>query len=292
MSLSIEDIKQISKELDEIKADFEPLLKLPDEAKEFIRTSLNDVDTDISLKTKELKKRYDYYLEKFEANKKANPDKAGKYIENNKNFEEIEKKYGAENEEYKTLNTKIYNAKIQKKFHPTKTYIAEKLGYKITDEENNKYNSFSELIKKIEDINIMKNGVYINDPDKPSLKALDYLYSKEYEEVRKKEEESEEESEEEKKTPEGGKKKKTKKNKKSKGGDESLGSLDDKQLEAMRYSGDPLLQEKAKTTEKLNNSFAELEKKMKREILPHGGKKKRKTKRKSKKASKKTRSRR
>ena len=90
-------------------------------------------------KSKELKKRYDYYLEKFEANKKANPDKAGKYIENNKNFEEIEKKYGAENEEYKTLNTKIYNAKIQKKFHPTKTYIAEKLGYKITDEENNKY---------------------------------------------------------------------------------------------------------------------------------------------------------
>ena len=285
MGLSIEDIKQKSKKLDEIKADFEPLLKLPDEAEEFIRTSVNQGYDDFTTTSTERTKRYDYYLEKFKANKTENPKEAGKYIDNNNNFEEIEKEYGAENEEYITLKAKIDKAMKQKIKSPKKTYIAETLGYKITDEENNKYASFNEVITKIKDINHMKNKqLYINDPDKPSLKALDYLYSKEYEEVRKKEEE--------KKTPEGGKKKKTKKNKKSKGGDESLGSLDDKQLEAMRDSGDPLLQEKAETTEKLNNSFAELKKKMKREILPQGGKKKRKTKRKSKKASKKTRSRR
>ena len=40
MSLSIGDIKQKSQELDKIKEDLEPLLKLPDEAIEFIKISV------------------------------------------------------------------------------------------------------------------------------------------------------------------------------------------------------------------------------------------------------------
>ena len=42
----------------------------------------------------------------------------------------------------------------------------------------------------------MKNGVYINDPDKPSLEALDFLYSEKSKESEESKGESTEKSDE------------------------------------------------------------------------------------------------